>query len=310
MWRFFLFLILWILKQMITPLTSGNKICLVAPGRKVSADDTAQALLIFESWALEVSLGKNLYSEHHSYLSGTDQERLSDLQQALDDPSIKAIICARGGYGSSRIIDQIDFTKFKKHPKWIVGFSDITCFHLACSSMGIHSVHGAMPIQFSKKEASDSVESLRKVLFGEATKIETVPTEQNRYGMANAQLVGGNLSLLVDSLGTKYEVATDNKILVIEEVDEPYYKIDRMLTHLKRAGKFNRIAGLAVGHMTEIGQTKLPFLESVEEILLSKIDTGIPVAFNLPVGHEHPNRAWIQGKVATFKVEESGVLLG
>lgn len=294
---------------MIAPLSSGNKVCLVAPGRKVSPHDMEAAILIFENWGLEVSLGTNLYSQQHSYLSGTDQERIHDFQRALDDPTVNAIICARGGYGSSRIIDHIDFTSFKKHPKWIVGFSDITCFHLACSCMEVHSIHGAMPIQFSKNEASTSIESLQKLLFGEATKIETGPSPYNRDGIANAPLVGGNLSLLVDSLGTKYEVATDNKILVIEEVDEPYYKIDRMLMHLKRGGKLNQIAGLAVGHMTEIGQTKLPFMESVEEIVLSKIDTKIPVAFNLPIGHEHPNHAWIQGKVATFVVNESGAVL-
>ncbi len=294
---------------MIAHLTAGDKICLVAPGRKVSEIDIEESISVFNTWGLKVEPGKNIFSTHHSYLAGTDDERVADFQCALDDPEAKAIICARGGYGSSRIIDQLDFTKFKAGPKWIVGFSDITCFHLACARMGINSIHGAMPIQFSKKRAHGSIESLRKILFGEQAEMTAFPNTQNRMGNAAAPLIGGNLSLLVDSLGTKNEIDTENKILLIEEIDEPRYKVDRMLMQLKRAGKFDRLAGLGIGQMTEIGDPGLPFEETIEEIVLSKLSAEIPVAFDLPFGHEHPNYAWVQGKTTTFVVNESGAVL-
>ncbi len=294
---------------MITPLAPGNKICIVAPGRKVSLLDIEDSISTFKDWELEVELGENLFSDQHSYLSGTDQERISDFQKALDDPEVKAIVCARGGYGSSRIIDQLDFSKFKINPKWIVGFSDITCFHLACAKMGIQSIHSVMPIQFSKKEAIGSIESLWKTLFGERTKIKATPNTQNKLGKTEAPLIGGNLSLLVDSLGTSNEIDTKMKILLIEEIDESRYKVDRMLTHLKRAGKFEHVAGIGIGQMTEIGESFLPFDESIERMVLEKISSNIPVAFNLPFGHEHPNCAWVQGKITTFEVNESGAVL-
>lgn len=295
--------------NMIASLNSKDKIFLVAPGRKVSELDIEESISVFKNWGLEVELGKNMFSDQHSYLSGTDQERKEDFQNALDDDHLKAIVCVRGGYGSSRIIDHLDFEKFKKNPKWIVGFSDITCFHLACAKMKINSIHGAMPIQFSKREAAESIESLRKILFGEQMIIKASPNSQNRFGEVEAPLIGGNLSLLVDSLGTKIEIDTEDKILLIEEIDEPRYKVDRMLMQLKRAGKFDQLAGLGIGQMTEIGDSSLPFEESIEEIVLSKITSGIPVAFNLPFGHENPNYAWVQGKATTFIVKESGTVL-
>ncbi len=294
---------------MIAHLTAGDKICLVAPGRKVSELDVEESISVFKKWGLKVKPGKNIFSTRHSYLAGSDDERIADFQSALDDPEAKAIICARGGYGSSRIIDQLDFTKFKENPKWIVGFSDITCFHLVCARMGINSIHGAMPIQFSKNEAQESIESLRKILFGEQAEMKAPQNAQNRIGNATAPLVGGNLSLLVDSLGTKNEIDTQGKVLLIEEIDEPRYKVDRMLMQLKRAGKFDRLAGLGIGQMTEIGDSGLPFEETIEEIVLSKIPVGVPVGFDLPFGHEHPNYAWVQGKVTTFVVNESGSVL-
>ncbi len=294
---------------MISPLSKGDKISLVAPGRKVSSIDMEASLAIFKHWGLAVSVGKHLFSKEHSYLSGTDPERIDDFQSALNDPEVSAIICARGGYGTSRIIDQLDFTIFKGNPKWIVGFSDITCIHLACASLGVPSIHGAMPIQFSKPEAAASIEKLRMVLFGEHVKMVGAPNVHNILGVVNAPLIGGNLSLLVDSLGTQYEINTAGKILMVEEVDEPRYKVDRMLMQLKRAGKLDRLAGLAIGQMTEIGDSTLPFEEKLEEIVKSKITSNIPVAFNLPFGHEHPNVAWVQGASVRLEVDKSGTVL-
>ena len=294
---------------MMAPLIAADIICLVAPGRKVSTVDVEESVAIFKKWGFQVELGKHLFSDQHSYLSGTDHERISDLQNALDHSTLKAIVCARGGYGSSRIIDQLDFTKFKMNPKWIVGFSDITCFHLMCAQMNINSIHGAMPIQFSKHEAAASIESLRKILFGEYTKIVAAPNAHNRDGEVNAPLIGGNLSLLVDSLGTRNELQTHGKILLIEEIDEPRYKVDRMLMQLKRAGKLDEAVGVCIGQMTAIGDSTLAFDESIEQIVLSKIPMGIPVAFDLPFGHEHPNHAWVQGKETTFVVNESESIL-
>jgi muramoyltetrapeptide carboxypeptidase len=288
-------------------LRKGDKICILAPARRVSQSDLEPAITIFKSWGLEVVSSANLYSKSHSYLAGSDIERLQDLQTAINDPSIKAIISARGGYGSSRIIDQLDISQLLKHPKWIVGFSDITALHLKVLKAGIISIHATMPVLFSRKDSAKSVESLRRILFENEFSIQAESTVQNRLGESSGILMGGNLSLIIDSLGTSSEPDTTGAILIIEEIDEYLYRLDRMMTHLKRAGKLAGIKGLVVGHMTDMKDSELPFGESVEDMIMNAVrEYKFPVAFQFPSGHENPNLAWRHGEVVFLNVVPSG----
>ncbi len=290
-------------------LKRGDKIGIVAPGRKVKSVQIETAIQIFETWGLHVVLAENIFSNDHSYLAGTDDQRLSDFQTMLDDASIKAMICARGGYGSTRILDQLDFRSFQKAPKWIAGFSDITAFHLKLSCLNVASIHSTMPILFSESESADSVESLRKIIFGDPQNFAIESHPSNRTGKAAGQLIGGNLSLLVDSIGTSNEIQTEGKILIIEEIDEYLYKLDRMMVQLKRAGKLENLNGLIIGHMTDIKDTELSFGERVEEIIHNHTSSHFPIAFNFPTGHENPNLAWMQGAIAELDVTTQGVSL-
>lgn len=284
-------------------LVPGDTVYILAPGRKPDRQSIEVSVKLVQSWGLDVILSKNLFSDQHNYLSGSDAERLSDLQHALDNPAVKAIICARGGYGTTRILDQLDFSAFLKSPKWICGFSDITALHLKLQTLNIQSIHSAMPVQFTQTGFKDSAESLRTLLFGKPTSLTALPSAKNRTGVAEGELTGGNLSLLTDSLGTSSELNTDHKILVIEEVGEYVYRLDRMLVQLKRAGKLNTLAGLVVGHMTDIKKGELPFGETVEEIVLHHTrEFTYPIGFNFPTGHEHPNMAWIEGAVGKLTV--------
>lgn len=286
-------------------LKQDDTVSIVAPGRKLDEETISTAVSVLKSWGLNVSTGKNLFSLNHSYLSGTDAERLNDLQHALDDPSVGAIICARGGYGTTRILDQLDFTSFLKNPKWICGFSDITALHLKIQAMNVQSIHSTMPVMFPKKESASSVESLKSLLFGRAGSLHAETSDNNRPGNCSGELVGGNLSLLTDSLGTSSEVETDNRILIIEEIDEYIYRLDRMLVQLKRAGKLKNLAGLVIGHMTDMKESELPFGERVQRIILNHAgEYEYPVAFNFPTGHENPNLAWIQGAKGRLLVND------
>lgn len=281
----------------------GDKVGVVATGRKVLFQDVEAAEKLFISWGLKVEFSPNLFSNNHPYLAATDEQRLNDLQSMLDDRGIKAIICVRGGYGTTRIIDRLDFTAFQERPKWIAGFSDITALHLKLFQLGIESIHSTMPILFSKPESFSSIVSLREILFGINTSINAEANKNNRPGKSTGQVIGGNLSLLVDSLATLCEPDFDAKILVMEEIDEYLYKIDRMLMQLKRAGKLDKLGGLVVGHMTDIKDTDPGFGETIEEVILSKVkDFDYPVAFNFPIGHENPNLAWRHGSVMTLTV--------
>lgn len=292
------------------PIKPGDTIGITAPGRKVSPEIIQESLATFQSWGVHVRLATNLFSNNHSYLAGTDRERLSDFQELINDISVNAILCARGGYGSSRFIDQLDFSPLKANPKWIVGFSDVTALHLKLYSLGIESIHATMPVLFSKPDAVDSVASLKKILFGKGQSIEATAHEKNRPGNTSGELIGGNLSLILDSLGTSSEPDMAGKILVIEEVDEYRYKIDRMMNQLKRSGKLASLAGLVVGHLTDITDTELSFGETAEAIILNAVrDYQFPVAFNFPTGHENPNLAWRHGHPASLHIgEEKSVL--
>ncbi|MEQ8424236.1 MAG: LD-carboxypeptidase [Cyclobacteriaceae bacterium] len=297
--------------MVIQPIQRGQTIGIVTPARKVDDQLLLKGCEVIKSWGLNVKMGKHCFSNKPNYLAASDEERLDDMQRMLDDPSVVAIFCARGGYGTTRIVDRLNFDNFLKKPKWIVGFSDITALHLKLHELGIESIHGCMPTQYSKPEYKESVDSLIQILFeGKDSIIEVPSNKRNKQGKATGKIIGGNLSLVVDSLGTDGEVDTNGKILILEEIDEPLYKIDRMLTQLKRAKKFSHLSGLVIGHMTDIKDTELPFGQSIEELVLDKIESyQYPVAFDFPIGHQAPNIAWRYSSMATLAAEADRAML-
>ncbi len=288
-------------------LQKGNTVGIVAPGRKMQREEIIAAVEILNAWGIKVVLGANLFSNKHSYLSGTDAERLADFQSMVDNKEVQVIICARGGYGSTRFLDAVNFDSFKVNPKWVVGFSDVTAIHLKLFSIGYQSVHGTMPILFSNVASASSVESLRKALFGDAINISANANAFNRHGEATGKTLGGNLSLIVDSLGTGSEPDTAGKILILEEIDEYLYRLDRMMVQLKRAGKLSNLAGLIIGHFTDIKDSELGFGESYAQIISRVVSAyTYPVAFDFPIGHDNPNYAWRHGGSATLRVNNTG----
>lgn len=294
---------------MTTPpyLKKGDKIGIVAPARKISKEEIQFAIDTFEKWGLKVVLGKNLFGSENQY-SGSDEQRTNDLQEMLDDNSIRAIISARGGYGTLRIIDKLDFNKFKKNPKWIIGYSDITVLHSHIHwNFDIETLHATMPINFHKDE--ESVEALRRVLFGEKVLYEIPIHKLNRNGNTLGELVGGNLSLLYAMQGSVSDISTESKILFIEDVDEYLYHIDRMMISLKRSEKLSKLAGLVVGGMTDMKDNQAPFGKSAEEIILNAVkEFDYPVCFGFPVGHQTKNLALFLGKKARLSVGQNTIL--
>src|ERR1017187_3825906 len=294
---------------MTTPpyLKKGDTIGIVAPARKISKEEIQFAVDTFAKWGLKVILGENLLGDENQY-SGSDEQRADDLQKMLDDNSIHAIISARGGYGTLRIIDKLDFKKFQEKPRWIIGYSDITVLHSHIhQNFEIETLHATMPINFSKDE--ESVETLRKNLFGEEIiyKINSHPL--NRKGNAEGELVGGNLSLLYAMKGSKSGISTSGKILFIEDLDEYLYHIDRMIISLKRSGKLSHLAGLIVGGMKDMKDNQIPFGKTAEEILSDAVkEFEYPVCFGFPAGHAQKNLALPFGRRAKLKVAGDSIL--
>ncbi len=298
---------------MISPpyLKPGDKIAIVAPARKVSPAEIDPAIKIFREWGLKVVTGPNLFGEHHQY-SGTDEERTADLQMMLDDPEIKAVFSARGGYGTIRIIDKLDFSKFTKHPKWIVGYSDVTVLHNHIhTQMGIETIHAAMPFSYGSDGAdSPNLLTLKNALFGEELSFSIPKMDQNRNGEAEAIIVGGNLSILFALNGSVSDLNTEGKILFIEDLDEYLYHIDRMMLNLKRSGKLHSLAGLIIGGMSKMNDNTIPFGNTPENIILEAVNEyDYPVCFGFPAGHIRDNRALILGRSVRLKVDNSGSAL-
>jgi muramoyltetrapeptide carboxypeptidase len=284
-------------------LKKGDKIGIVATARKISKEELQPAIDILTNWGLEVVLGKNLFNAD-SQFSGTDDERADDLQMMLDDASVKAVISARGGYGTIRIIDKLDFTAFKKQPKWIIGYSDITVLHSHIHNLGFETIHATMPVNFTKN--AEATETLRKALFGEMVNYEIETHSLNRKGIAEGELVGGNLSLLYALSGSISDIETKGKILFIEDLDEYLYHIDRMMMQLKRAGKLNDLAGLIVGGMTDMKDNLIPFGKSAKEIIKDAVkEYNFPVCFNFPGGHIDKNLALYFGRKVKLNVAEN-----
>ena len=284
-------------------LKAGDTIGICATARKVARPDMEEAAKIAESWGLKVEFGANLFGDLDQY-SGTDEERAADLQKFLDDPNIKAVFCARGGYGTMRIIDRFDFTAFKKNPKWIVGYSDITVLHSHVhTNYNIVSLHATMPINFQRDLFS--TESLRKALMGIdlVYQTENKTNVANRPGKAEAQLIGGNLSLLYAMQNSDSDIDTNGKILFLEDLDEYLYHIDRMILSLKRAGKFRGLKGLIVGGMNDMKDNAIPFGKNAEQIIAEHIaEFDFPVCYGFPAGHDIKNYALPFGKTAQLNV--------
>ena len=294
-------------------LKKGDKVAIVAPasGLKYSKDVTEKATDLFHSWGLEVVLGKHMNASHRSAFAGTNIQRAQDFQWAIDDPTIKAIFALRGGYGTTRMIDQLDFKQFLRCPKWVIGFSDITALHAQLHKLGVVSVHGSMLTHFSAPQHKASVDSLKKLLF-EGTAHLTAPVNAlNRQGAITAPVVGGNLTLICNNMETPSALDTKGKILVIEDVGGSLYIMDRIMVQLKRAGKLQHLAGPIVGNMTRVQEhPTCPIGKSVEEVIQEHVaGYDYPVAFQFPIGHEAPNLAFPHGSIGTLCVRNDRVSL-
>lgn len=277
-------------------LQKGDTVAIVSTARKISKEELNPALQLLESWGLKYIMGKTIGAEENQF-AGSDDLRASDFQQMLDDPNVKAIWCARGGYGTVRIIDKLDFSKFKENPKWIIGYSDVTVLHSHIHNIGVETLHGQILHNLEKKTA-ETAESIRKVLFGENYKISFASEKNlNRCGVAKGILVGGNLSLLHSLCGSNSAIKTSGKILFMEDLDEYLYHIDRMMVNLKRNGLLQNLTGLIVGGMTDMHDNPIPFGKNAEEIILDVVsEYNYPVCFNFPAGHIDDNRALIIGR--------------
>lgn len=293
---------------MITPpyLVPGDTVGIVAPARKVSREEVKAFIGLLGSWGLNYKFGKNLFGGKDQY-SGTDEERAADFNDMLADPQVKAVIAARGGYGSLRTLRLTDFSRFEKNPKWIAGFSDITVFHSYLNRFcNTESLHCLMPLTYKPgvKETEESAESLRKALFGEKLEYSVPSNLKNRSGKVKGELGGGNLSILCSLNGTGYFPDLGGKILFLEDIDEYRYHIDRMMLNLQYSGILNKIAGLLIGSFTDIKDNPIPFGKDYDEIISDIVEKfNFPVAFSFPAGHQSQNMTLIFGRQMQLIVE-------
>ncbi len=284
-------------------LKPGDKVAIVAPSSRIEADYIEKSISVFEDWGLIVEKGKHLLTGFHQF-SGTDAQRLEDFQHAIDSEEVKAIICARGGYGAIRLLDKISWIKFAQNPKWLVGFSDVSAFHFSIQNMGIQSIHAIMPINIGKLYAtSREVELLGQAIFDGKIEYELPTHKLNVPGTEIATVVGGNLSILHALAATSYGLDLTNKILFIEDVGEKYYHLDRMMQSLRLSGKLDSLSGLIVGGLSEMTDNKRPFGKSPEEIV-SEVVQGFdfPVVFGFPAGHITNNEPIILGAKTALEV--------
>ncbi|MDD2192640.1 MAG: LD-carboxypeptidase [Bacteroidales bacterium] len=293
-------------------LKKGDKIGIVATARKISIEEVAASIKLFLSWGLVPVIGKSIGEEENQF-AGSDMERAKDLQSFLDNKEIKAVFCARGGYGTVRIIDMLDFSLFIQNPKWIIGYSDPTVLlsHIYFN-YNIETIHGIMPLNINKDNFfSNAVISLKKILFEGENKNVYKKYIMNRKGEAEGDLIGGNLSVLYSLLGSNSFGETKGKILFIEDLDEYIYHIDRMMQALRRAGKLKDLKGLIVGGMTDMHDNAIPFGKTANRIIMDTVkEYNFPVAFNIPIGHiKEENQAYVVGRKTTLIVEKDKVII-
>lgn len=292
-----------------TNLQKGDKVAIVSTARKLSLEELQLSIDEIKSWGLELVFGKKLFAIDNQF-AGTTEERTADFQEALDNQEIKAIICAKGGYGTVKIIDNLDFTKFIKQPKWITGYSDVTVLHNHINqNFNIETLHSAMPLGF-KDNTPEALESLRETLFGASPIYYCDANELNILGEAEGELVGGNLSIIYSLTGTKSQLNTKGKILFIEDLDEYLYHIDRMMMNLDRAGMLSELAGLVVGGMTDMNDNAVPYGKTAKQIIIDTVKKyNYPVCFDFPAGHLDDNRTLIMGRKVCLKVSKEEIQL-
>ena len=299
--------------DLITPpyLQKGDTIAIVAPAGILTnrKDVIDQAKELAESWGLHVVYGKHLF-DTAGHFSATDEERAEDFQKAMDNPNIKAIWAGRGGYGTVRILDRLDYTKFIESPKWVIGYSDITALHSHLNTLGYETIHGMMgtSIGDDAEKIVETLKTFKKSIFGERLSYSLVSVEENRSGKGTGKLIGGNISLLASMLGSKSQMNADGKILFIEEVGEYKYSMDRMLQSLKRAGFFENCKGIIVGDISKIKTNSLKWGSSMEQLILDVVaEYDFPVLFKFPAGHEPDNRSLIFGRTIEMNVTKEGI---
>ena len=312
-------------------LKKGDKVAIIAPARKVTMSDITKGVEIIQSWGLKAIFSTNIFEENNQF-AGSDKMRTEDLQKAINNQEIKAIFCSRGGYGTVRIIDKIDFSPLTSNPKWIIGFSDITVIHNKLNNIGIESLHAHL-LTTMDTATNDSIEAMKKILFGE-TEINTAMDNSkltsdniargknipvfhsqskqnqisNRSGHTKGELIGGNLSILYSMMGSDCELDTDDKILFIEDLDEYLYHIDRMMMCLKRAGKLSSLKGLIVGDVSQMNDNTIPFGKTAEQIIMDAVsEYDYPVCFNMPFGHINNNMPLILGSTIELNVNKNDV---
>lgn len=290
------------------PLVTGDTIAIIPTARSIAADELAAGVALAESWGLKVRLGAGVGRKHFQQ-AGTTAERTADLQAAIDDPSVKAIWCARGGYGTVHLLDGLDTSPLHRDPKWIVGFSDITVLHNALHGLGIASLHAQMPFNIAGKSEACK-ETLRQALFGEPFTVSG--GQGHRTGTSQGVLVGGNLSLLYALRGTPYDIDPRGKILFLEDLDELRYHMDRMIQNLKLGGWFRDLEGLIIGGMTDMRDKNPddPFGKEVEDMINEACASQTyPVCYGFPAGHLDDNRALVMGAKAKLSVTANGATL-
>ncbi|MGY5352207.1 S66 peptidase family protein [Wenyingzhuangia sp. IMCC45533] len=289
-------------------LKQGDTILIVAPAGIVKQPKAiAKAKETFESFGYQVIIGDHVFKEYHHF-AGSDSERLKDMQWAINHKSAKAVWCARGGYGSVRIIDSLNFTGLVKHPKWMIGYSDFTVFHDKLHNLGFKSIHGAMPINFKEhwENIQESMDALNNTLQGNLNQYHVPFNSYNKKGNCRGRIIGGNLTILENMTGTDGCISTKNKILFIEEVGEYKYHIDRLLRGLDRKGYFKDCSGLILGDFTSIKQNNPLFGQTIEEIVLAIVDKyNIPILFDFPAGHEDKNLPLIFGSEIELNITEN-----
>lgn len=286
-------------------LVKGDTIVLIATARKISEAELEPAITELKKWGLNVELGANIFKKRHQF-AGTDLQRANDLQWAIDHPNAKAILIARGGYGTIRIIDKVRLKNLRQNPKWLIGYSDVTVIHSELNLLGIESLHATMPVNF--KKSKNALTSLHNALFGKKINYPIKTNPLNRIGIGEGEIVGGNLSMLYALSGTDSDLHTKNKILFIEDLDEYLYHIDRMMMQLKRSGKLKKLKGLIVGGMSDMKDNAIPFGKNAEEIILDAVaEYDYPVCFGFPAGHIKENYAFYLGKKAKLTVNKTNV---
>ncbi len=283
-------------------------VAIVSAARKISLSAIKPAIKLLENWGLSVIVGDTIGLEAHQF-AGDDKARVADFQNMLDNPTIKAIWCARGGYGTVRIIDILDFSTFKQYPKWIVGYSDVTVLHNHIHNLGIETIHATMPLDVFKN-TQYALNTLKMSLFGQKLAYEIPTAKENKFGKAAGVLIGGNLSILYSLLGSESSLNTDGKILFIEDLDEYLYHVDRMFMNLKRNGFFTNLKALIIGGMTDMHDNSIPFGKNAKDIILDCVsEYQFPVVFDFPAGHLKDNRAMILGRNVILEVGEHKTIL-